>query len=303
MTRSRFPATRLVLGLVGALLTTGALAAKPTVAIFDFEAGSSETVEMRSSGSDGYASQSISRSTQTSLLTNKLITRMTETGEVSVVERRKIAKLVEESKLSQSALADPSRATEIGHMLGADYMVFGSITNLEPSVAIEDMAYGAGKRKVMSMTATATMRLVNTETGKIEAAADVQASRSDKQINPSDTSRRVPASFRRQVLDDLVAKLSNKIINTMKPIKVATQSGDTVYLSRASMEPGTRLEIIKFGEPVRDPDTGEILGQTEETLSIVEVTDGLSGMSKAAVVEWQTEAKKIPAGAIARPME
>lgn len=292
--------------LVAVLLLLGcaqAVAAKPTVAVFDFEVGPSVTRQVKRHDDGGYAGRETSVSYRTSLLTDKLITRLTQSGAVTVVERKKMARLMEEAKLSQSELSDPARATEIGRMLGADYMVFGSITDMAPHVSIEDLPYNAGQRKVMSMTAGATLRLVDTETGAVKAAADLQATQSDKEINPDDRSRRVPAAFRRQVLDELAAKLTSRIVNTIKPIKVASYSGGMVYLTRAKLPKGMTLTVIDQGAAIKDPDTGEVLGHAETPLATIEVTAGLAGMSKARVVEWQGPKGKIPAGAIARPAQ
>lgn len=281
--------------------TITAHAAPPTVAIFDFDIGTTETARLRVTTTEkGTKNAEFSASHQTSLLTNKLITELTNSRAISVVERDKIASIMVETSMSESDMTNPDHAIRIGQMLGADYMVFGSISMLDPRVTIKQLPYNAGTQKIMSLTVGATMRMVKTETGLIEAAADMQAEKSTKQVNPTGGTD-IPQKFQDEVYSDLAQKLASRIVNTLNPIKVASYSGDTVYLARASLPQGNRYEVVKLGEEIRDPDTNELLGQTEERIAIVEVTAGLKKMSKAKVNEWVVENKAIPKGSICRP--
>ncbi len=289
--------------LVALLASAAAHAERPTVAVFDFEIGTTQSTEVTVTDGSGTSSSEVEQSAQTSLLTNKIITELTQSGAVSVVERKKVGQIMEEAQLTQQDLAEASTAAELGKLLGAEYMIFGSVDALRPSVSIEDLAYDAGEQKVMSLTASATARLVETETGEIVAAEDLQVSRSSEQLNPADTSRSIPAGFYRSVLNDLAGKLSSRLVTVISPIQVAKQEGDTVYLARSRLDTGERLEIVELGEEIVDPDSGEVLGKTEHPVAVVEVTEGLANMSKAQIVEWQAEEQRIPAGSIARPTD
>jgi TolB-like protein len=61
------------------------------------------------------------------LITERLITSIVNEGFVSVIERNKIDKLLEEQKLQFSGIIDASTAKEVGMMLGVDAMVIGTI--------------------------------------------------------------------------------------------------------------------------------------------------------------------------------
>lgn len=293
---------RLIGGLLALLISSLGHAKSPTVAVFDFEIGTTESVQISVSNDSGTSTSEVAESEKTSLLTNKIVTELTQSGTVSVVEREKMNKIMQEAQLTEQDLTQASTATELGKLLGAEYMIFGSIEALQPGVSIEELAYDAGKQKIMSLTAAATARLVETETGEIIAAEDLQASRSSKQTNPADTSRTIPASFYRSVLNDLAEKLSSRLVAVISPIKVATQTGDTIYLSRPRLTSGDEYEIVKLGKKIVDPDSGKVLGKTEKQVAVIEITEGLTNMSKAEVVDWKVDKKNIPAGSIARPM-
>jgi len=143
---------------------------------------------------------------------------------------------------------------------------------------------------------------VKTETGQIEAAADMKSEMISEQVNSMDGND-IPQKFQDEVLSDLAGKLASRVVDSVNPVKVANFSGDTVYLARANLPSGNRYEIVKLGEEIRDPDTNALLGQTEERIAIIEVTAGLQKMSKAAVSEWIVEDKVIPKGSICRRVD
>lgn len=302
MPRHLFLVTSILLGIL--LNWSMVQAEKPTVAVFDFEIGKSVAASFTVTidGQSSNANFQITR--QTNLLTNKLVTRLTSSREVRVVERDKMQMLMQEAELSESAMTDPANAIRIGKMLGADYMIFGSMTILDPNIYVKDLPYNAGRTKVMSLVAGATIRLVNTETGHVEAAADLQAEQTTREVNPERNLKDMPQKFQDQVFSDLADKLASNIVNTLVPVKVAMSKGDMVYLARAGLTKDARCEVVDLGDPILHPDDPSIiLGYMEESIAIVRVTDGLKNMSKALVEEWLSASQTIPKGSICRPLE
>lgn len=291
-------------------------AGKPTVAVFDFEIGTIETNRTKVTTNKVVNSKETQNSRQTNLLTNKLITELVTSRAVRVVERDKVAAIMVEANLSEAQMTDPKHAIQMGKMLGADYLIFGSITMLDPSVKVKQLPYNAGSQKTMSLVIGSTIRMMRTETGQIEAAADLQAEKkqiknettpvavekNQTQIN-KDVGNVLPQKFQDEVYSELAEKLAARIVNTLNPIKVANFSGDTVYLARGALPKGDSYEVVKLGEEIRDPDTNELLGQTEDRIAIIQVTAGLKSMSKATVSEWIVEDKTIPKGSICRPKD
>lgn len=274
----------------------------PTVAVFDFRIGTSQTVRVEVSEDGSDSSATVSAERQTSLLTNKLIADLAKTRDVAVVERKKMNKIMEEVSLSKSDLTDPQRATEVGELVGADYMVFGSVTLFEPAVSVKELAYDAGQEKTISMTVGATIRLVDAETGKVKTAADMRAKDSATQVAASGLGRYIPQSFMDDVVNDLTGKLAQRIVNRLNPIEVAKQTGDTVYLARAGLSEGKRYRVVEQGEAIRDPDTGEVIGRTSRKIAVIEITDTFQDVSKAEVTRWLIDTRSIPRGSVCRPI-
>jgi curli biogenesis system outer membrane secretion channel CsgG len=268
---------------------------KPTVAVFDFEVGPKTTITKI----EDQSRRRVEKQKKTNLLTNKLITELTSSNEITVVERKRMATIMEEAELSKSDLTDPEKATEVGKLLGADYMLFGSISMYNGGVEVKQLPYDAGTQRVASLAVGADTRLVSSETGKVETASSLSAKRTKKDVNRGGGGG-VPPDFEREVVQELARKVAQRVVNTLRPIKVAAVDGETVYLNRGGLERGAPFDVVKLGEVIRDPETGEVLGQTEQRVARIKVTAGLKKMSKAELVEWVGESREIPDGSICR---
>jgi Uncharacterized protein involved in formation of curli polymers len=106
----------LVLAL-GAVMTVGAQASRPTVALLDFEFG---TVQKWWSGN-----QDIGKG-----IADMLVDELVNDGSFRVIERKRLDAILAEQNFSDSERADPSAKTlaSIGKVLGVKYLIVGSIT-------------------------------------------------------------------------------------------------------------------------------------------------------------------------------
>jgi curli biogenesis system outer membrane secretion channel CsgG len=109
---------------------------RPGVAVFEFDAAGSV-------GPDAMEMQNLGVGVQAMLLNE-----LRQNGALRIVERRDLSRLLDEIALGDEGVVDPSTAAEAGKLVGARYMVFGSITDLFGEVVL-------------------TVRIVNTETGEL----------------------------------------------------------------------------------------------------------------------------------------
>jgi curli biogenesis system outer membrane secretion channel CsgG len=87
------------------------------------------------------------------LLSNKIIEALIESGRWKVVERKQILLALEELNLSSTSMVLDSTRLEIGRLIGAQYMVFGTYMQ-------------------MMQTMHLNLRLVDVETGRVIKAAE-----------------------------------------------------------------------------------------------------------------------------------
>lgn len=66
-----------------------------------------------------------------------LTTDLTKTGQITIVERRKINRIAEEQRFSLSGMVDERTAKEVGRLLGADYLVTGAVIKLGSDIRVD----------------------------------------------------------------------------------------------------------------------------------------------------------------------
>lgn len=154
----------IALGLV--LVAAPASAEKPRVAVieFDFDATNQWWGWWRHQGGADAVQE-------------KFTTELVKSGKFTVLERQKIAQIMNEQNFQQSGAVDTSTAVRIGKMLGVKYMLTGAITKYGThSVGgstgeIRRLPVGIKKN---TFEAEVTARLVDVETGVIVWADDAE---------------------------------------------------------------------------------------------------------------------------------
>jgi TolB-like protein len=93
------------------------------------------------------------------VVSERIIAKVVRWGRLEVVERNRLAKVMEEYRLSQAGLVEPSTAKEIGRLLGVDGIITGTAIRVGNRVRI-------------------SARLIEVESGRVlaagEAALDVR---------------------------------------------------------------------------------------------------------------------------------
>lgn len=84
-----------------------------------------------------------------------LVTKLSHLDALQVVERSRLEAVLTEQHLQQSGVVDPASAVAVGKVLGADYMVFGSLISAQlPAIAV-------------------SVRVVDVQTGQVVVGEDV----------------------------------------------------------------------------------------------------------------------------------
>ncbi len=135
--------------LIAALLASGSAWAKPVIAIVDLDNHTGDP--QYDPAGPGVAAL--------------LVTRFVRTDAVTVVERSRLQEVIGELELGQSGLVDPASAAEVGRLLGAEYLVLGSLFSVNlPTLSVN-------------------LRVVDTATGDVvlsdEVVGDVGAQGED----------------------------------------------------------------------------------------------------------------------------
>ncbi len=159
---------------LGAATRVASARSKPTVAILYFDNNSGDkSLDVLSKG-----------------FADMLITDMSSSGSVIVVEREKLQALLDETKLQRSRFFDRKTAVKIGKGLGAHYVLSGSFIEVKPLLRID-------------------MRMIDVASGKIVLSTQVKGGSHD--------------IFRleQQLVGDFLEKLNYKFYSvSLPPTKV-----------------------------------------------------------------------------------
>jgi len=101
------------------------------------------------------------KSIEGSLISERIMTKLTERGTVKVLERALLDKVMEEQKLSALGFVDPASSVQIGKLLGARGILSGTVTDIGDKIEIH-------------------VRLLSVETGEVVASVKTQTRKTIK---------------------------------------------------------------------------------------------------------------------------
>ena len=223
-----------------------------------------------------------------------LVTELVKTGKYRVIEREQLAAIMREKGLSLSGDVDPRTAVKIGKMLGVEYLVTGSVTQLGTTNrgASVPGGFGLPSVSVHSQKAEAALdaRAFSTSTGEIVWADTASGETSDASVyvagaggGASDHGK--VDKILRPVVQKLAESLGKANLATTGmgggsdasgiAGKIANVDGGTLYLNvgaEAGVKEGDEFTVYRVGKQIKDPDTGEVLGADETKVGRVKIT-------------------------------
>jgi curli biogenesis system outer membrane secretion channel CsgG len=273
---------RILSALVLLVLPAAALAqgAKPRVAVIEFKnKASNYTWNWYDAG----------RGAQ-----DMLVTELVKTGKYRVIEREQLAAIMQEKHLSLSGDIDPKTAVKIGKMLGVEYLVAGSVTQLGTTNrgASVPGGFGLPSVSVRSQKAEAALdaRAFSTSTGEIVWADTASGETSDASVYVMGAGGGAQDHGKvDKILRPVVQKLADSLSKAHLATgglggmadssgvagKIANVDGGTLYLnvgSEAGVKEGDEFSVYRVGKQIKDPDTGEVLGADEVKVGKVKIT-------------------------------
>lgn len=180
----------------------------------------------------------------------------------------------EQNTIAGSAANDD--LCKLGAILGADYIVAGTIENF----SVQNQTANAGdiaiRRKIGS--AAIALRIIDVATGQIKFS---------QTINSAVTIRHGVSSASMDMAEQIAAVSAAKIMEAIYPlVAVAFENGELVLNQGGEMiKTGDKYELFALGEILTDPRTGESLGRKETKCGVVEIIRSKPKTSDAKVLE------------------
>jgi hypothetical protein len=201
-----------------------------------------------------------------------LIDILTGSGKVAVLDRD----YSQESDAELSQLSGDSVAKEevakLGHRLGADYIIVGSIGKTSVHTdAVYMVALGQKFTGASHASGQISYRVIEVATGVVLMSGSVGAAQSGGNLEALAASE--------------AGAISHKVLDSLYPVKVVSVADGVVYLSRGgdSIRVGDSYQVMLQGKSIIDPDTHEVIGSEERAVAQIVITEVDAKLSKARI--------------------
>jgi hypothetical protein len=182
---------------------------------------------------------------------NNLMDALVNQNRFRMIERDKLDLILNEQKLSRTALIDKGTALRLGKLAAAASIITGSIVETRTGIEIVG-------------------RLIDTETSEVLDTEDVYDERKDLQTQ-KDLAEGMAVKFHREfpLIDGTVIQQKGQFIFT--------------DLGQDKIKPQRRLLVYRE-EPINHPVTGKVLGTDNEIIGRAKVVQVMQEMSKAEMI-------------------
>ena len=195
---------------------------------------------------------------------------LTQTRRFAVLDRSFLEDQNKELNFLKSDGVATEELARLGNRVGTDFIVVG---------ALEEASSRVESTKMVS-----TGQIIKTPKIKMRVAYRVLDVAST-QIKFASTSKGMRESGSLDTLADVLSsEAGQKILNAIMPIYVLGISGDKLTVGQGgdTLKEGANFSLMRLGEEIRDPYTGESLGQMESKVGTVAVE---SVQAKTAIVK------------------
>lgn len=230
-------------------------------------------------------------------LADMAITYLHQTGKFNVVERTRLDKVLREQEFQLSDLV-AGQAAEVGRLLGADAVVFGTVTGTSYE-EIQKVSFN-----ILQTEVQADIRCVDATTGKI-IYSEQSVGRVEKKLiidsrgNIVSGNRDPKSEYAeacRKALSQAIAKIAEKF-----PLLgyVAAVQGDQVITDVGAVrgvKPGAQFIVFRKGEAILHPATGQKLGWSKEIIALIQIDSSEEKMSTGRILSLKDPTRRPQAG-------
>ena len=285
---------------------------KKRVAVIDFDYGTVRSNSAAIFGTDVDVGRGIC---------DLLVKYLVKDGSYSVIERRALDKILAEQNFSTSDRANPATAARIGHILGLDAIIVGSITTFGNDTKNTKVGGagggwggfgvgGFGHKKTKAIVAI-DARLIDVDTAEILGVADGHGESSRESTSllggggnwhgfgagavdfgSSDFQSTIIGEATNKAVEALSAgiiadkdKLTARTINVEAVIADVDASGITLNVgANKGLKVGDQLTVERVARQIKDPTTGKVLRSVTAPVGVLEITSVEDSVSVAKPV-------------------
>ncbi|MCU7835835.1 MAG: hypothetical protein KZQ83_11370 [gamma proteobacterium symbiont of Taylorina sp.] len=213
-------------------------------------------------------------------VSDDIITGLTNSKRFTLMEREQVDQILDE-KTFETITSGGDIQARLGELSGADYLIHGELNNFYIDTKRKKVPYMDEIQVISTTHAEGVFRIADAHTGAIISSEKITINEQIKGITDQT-----------QIVSKMIAQYSTrsvaKIIARLYPIKVMGSSADgAVYLNRGAdsgVKVGEHYVVMRPGQALVDPDTGESFGSAESKVATIRVTEVEGARSRAELL-------------------
>lgn len=225
------------------------------------------------------------------ILGQSFVSQLVQTRKFTVLDREYMAEIVgEKNRVLSGSNASIEDIARLGVELSADYLIVGSLENVNYSTRIVNSRLTGSSSEVGEGNFEVSYRIIDIVTKQIKFAdfARLQISRDDiAEIDQSSRLENVDSAM----CEIAAERITQKIMGAIYPMLITKVRGNSVYLNQGgdSLSVGDVFEVFEYGERQYDPYTNESLGREEFYIGTIEVRRVNPKSAQANIVEQEID--------------
>jgi len=210
-------------------------------------------------------------------ISDDIVTGLTNSKRFTLMEREDVDLILTE-KTFETIASGGDIQSRLGELAGADYLIHGEINNFYATTKRKKVPYMDEIQTITTTHVEGIFRIADVHTGAIISSEKINVSEKIKDVSdPTQVVSKMISQFSTQSVAKIVARLY--------PIKVMGSSADgAVYLNRGAdsgVKVGQHYVVMRPGDVLIDPDTGESFGSAESKVATIQVTQVEGSRSRA----------------------
>lgn len=221
----------------------------------------------------------------------RLTTLLNDSSRFDMLDRAYDKEFAEESAILKSRDTDLEQKAKTKQVLGADYLLSGRIRRAEIIPESRELPTTGLRTEEYRAYFVGEVRLLVPTTRQVAFSHEYRIKLETEEVKTlADDWRRDERDFD-QIKDaflDLVARqIVEDALNDLYPVRIASVQQDQIILDQGGerIKPDAIYEVYAMGEKILDPETLEVLGQTERKIATLKMTRILPRFSYAEVTD------------------
>jgi len=225
------------------------------------------------------------------IMQTALLVELSKNNNFRIIDRGNLDKILNEQSLSRTGVIEKDSAVQMGRVSGIHYLLTGSV--LETAAALPG--------KVPMVGVSVFWELIDTTSGAVLSAATVTGTVNKilQQEKGNKSWRMPPAAYAKaaqNAAEKICESLEENLNMPMLSASVASIYGNSIYIdvgANKQVKPGQVFCVYQDGLPIRDPDSGEVLGRQQRVICRIIINNVEKKLAAGTIVDGELSSVRV----------